>query len=121
MKSEKERRAGWAELTRKAVEGKARAAQEARELGAALRKMKERLEAAELDRDAAVRAAEDIVAQRDADMQRVRNITDRWYKGDVGALSAVAELHFLLGGSIATANAIERQRAVREAQLRKDA
>lgn len=109
----------WAELTRRAVEGKARAAQRARDLDVELRRMKAQLDTAHKELETLSQQAQDVIAQRDMQLEWLKAVAIRWQRGSLGAMDAIAAIYADFGGfSVPEANDIERQRAIRNAEVR---
>lgn len=114
------RQAQYRKIARDATQAKALVVAELNEAHQVIESMRQHIESAEANATAAANSAQHIIEQRDAVLQHMTEIATSWYKGEKAALNALGEMHVLLGAGRPVASAIERQRAVHDAQLRED-
>lgn len=87
---ENEKSKPWMDLTRRAVEGKAEAAQEARDLEKALFEMKLKVTEVEKQRDAVEASASKRIKELEESLARIAHQAKLWNRGSISAMGAVA-------------------------------
>lgn len=88
MENEKDKL--WKDLARRAVEGKAEAAQKARDLEQALCAMKIRVTVAEGQRDDVEASAKKAIGELEASLARIAEQARLWHRGSIGSMGAIA-------------------------------
>lgn len=116
MENEKDK--PWKDLARRAAEGKAEAAQKARDLEQALQEMRDRVTEAEKQRDAVEASASKRIKKLEESLDRIRNQARLWNRGSISAMGAIAGvLAELQGFRLEEPSAWERRQHVRIAEL----
>jgi len=111
------KRQQWRDHARRATTAKAEEAQRARELDELVEELRKKLVEATEQRDRAAAQAEQVVADRDAQLERYRQWCECWNKGEVAAIEVIAGITADLGGSIMPhVSEIERRHAVEHAR-----
>lgn len=108
----------WRELAVKAVRNKTRAAEEARDLEAALQQMRKHAEALKQQRDDLEKSAEKTVDSLDAKLKRIQEQCELWNRGELDIMTAMAGITGEMRGfPLPEPGSWERAKAVRAAEI----
>lgn len=93
------KRVQWRAATRNATNRMAEATQHARDLEEVLEELRQRVTRTEEERDRLAGQAQNVVGERDGQTERIKHICERWHRGEIAAMPAVAGILAELRGS----------------------